>query len=262
MRRLGPLLALCTLWSCSLLVQFDPESQPCDSTGACLSGYTCVNNLCKAIDGGVLGDAGAGGGTGGGSGDAGCTVTRENCANGLDDDCDGQKDCADSDCAAQPCDDGNGCTTGETCSAMSRTCAGGTPRTCTTPGPCERDAGTCELDAGRCVYPAAVDGTSCGSTVSARCCTGSCINTTVGVGNCGGCGLACSTGQLCQSINQSLCGTEPIDTSARCTCGPGAACPKGQACTAGSCVPALATQCAPGEMVVTSSGTCQAYCRY
>ena len=47
---------------CSFIVQFDPESQPCDSAGQCSVGFTCVlepggdGGICKSgsSDGGVV----------------------------------------------------------------------------------------------------------------------------------------------------------------------------------------------------------------
>ncbi|MBU8900659.1 hypothetical protein DRW03_04900 [Corallococcus sp. H22C18031201] len=44
LRFLGPFVALC-LSACSLLVDFDPEGQPCDK-GQCLPGYVCQNDVC------------------------------------------------------------------------------------------------------------------------------------------------------------------------------------------------------------------------
>src|SRR3990167_8713163 len=103
---------------CSLLVQFDPESQPCDSANQCLAGYLCSDaGLCKASDAGMVVDAG---GT-----DASTCTTRETlCGDSNDNDCDGQRDCFDTDCMGQACDDRDLCTTGETCSGG--TCLRGT----------------------------------------------------------------------------------------------------------------------------------------
>lgn len=252
---LAALFALaCVASGCSFLVQFDPETQPCDSTGACLAGYACVDGLCKSLDGGAVPtDAGT---------DAGTCAARETvCGDGNDDDCDGKTDCADSDCAAQACDDGDACTVGETCNTLG-VCQRGTAKDCSTPAACQAARGTCEAGTGRCVYAALADGTSCGSIAAARCCGGQCINTTSSLTNCGGCGLACGTGQLCESINQSTCNVEPVDTSGRCTCATGVPCPMGQSCASGRCVPVLASHCAQGETIATAGGTCQPYCRY
>ncbi|MBL8914257.1 MAG: hypothetical protein JNM17_26365 [Archangium sp.] len=249
--------ALILASGCTLLTQFDPNSQPCDSAGECLPGFTCVNNVCKGGDAGTSfdGGGGGGGGTDGGGG------RETNCADGLDDDNDGARDCADSDCAAQACNDNDPCTVGDVC--MGTTCQRGTPKVCNTPpSPCQATNGTCEAGTGRCLHAPLSDGTSCGSRPADRCCGGTCVNTTLVTSNCGGCGLACAGGQLCQSINQSSCMMEPVDTSGRCSCGTGAACPMGQTCgTSGFCVPTSAANCATGQTMAMNPG-CQTYCRY
>lgn len=251
----GVLLALfvCVLPGCSLLVQFDPQTQPCDPAGACLSGYQCVDGLCLSTDAGGV-DAG--------EQDSGsCPAKETNCADGVDDDCDQLTDCADPDCEAQGCDDLNPCTTGNTCAGGS--CNRGTPVVCDMPpSPCMAQAGTCEAGTGRCLYASLADGVQCGTAAAARCCGGTCINTTLNTANCGGCGLSCGMGQVCQPINQSTCSIEPIDTSGRCSCNATTPCPRGQACTNGFCVPASATQCSPGQSVTTAGVSCTRYCRY
>jgi hypothetical protein len=60
-RILGWLAAL-SLSACSLITDFDPEGQPCDSQGQCLPGYVCRNKICEASP-----DAGTDGGTRGGN---------------------------------------------------------------------------------------------------------------------------------------------------------------------------------------------------
>jgi len=252
MRRFVLILAAVSSSGCSLLVHFDPESQPCDSAGECLAGYLCSDaGLCKATDGG----------TDGGGSDGSACVTRETaCGDRLDNDCDGQTDCADSDCGGVACDDRDACTTGETCSGGS--CPRGSPVVCTSTNPCQTAAGSCEAGTGRCIFASLADGTACGAGQAARCCAGTCINTTINTTNCGGCGLACATGQSCQSIDQSGCiATEPMNTSGRCTCATGVPCPGGQTCTNGRCVPQAATQCAPGQSLA-DAGLCTGYCRY
>lgn len=54
MGRLGLVLMLMVSTGCSLLVDFDPENQPCDSVGACLPGYTCIDEKCHTSDGGIV----------------------------------------------------------------------------------------------------------------------------------------------------------------------------------------------------------------
>ena len=248
---------------CSLLVQFDPETQPCDSQMACLTNvitdggvinYVCVDNRCRRSDGGVTTDAGAG--------DGGCTPTETVCGDGRDNDCDTFVDCADPDCNNSRCDDRNACTTGETCA--SNMCRNGTAVVCSnTTNPCRANAGACDTLTGACSFAPLADGTLCGAVTATRCCAGTCINTTVNPGNCGGCGLSCTSGQTCQAINMSGCITpEPIDTSARCTCAAGVACPPGQTCTNGLCKPTLASQCAAGQVVGDAGIACGGFCRY
>jgi len=50
--------------------------------------------------------------------------TETACDDGVDDDCDGLKDCADSDCNGQSCDDGNTNTTNDSCDVNTAQCVG------------------------------------------------------------------------------------------------------------------------------------------
>lgn len=249
MRWFVPILAAVIGSGCSLLVHFDPESQPCDSAGACLTGYFCSDaGLCQS-----RGDAGDN-----------CTATETACGDGADNDCDGAKDCADSDCGGLGCNDLNACTTGETCSGG--TCGRGSAVVCNTPppnSPCLNPNGSCEAGTGRCVYPTMADGSLCGAGQAVRCCAGTCVNLTISGPNCGGCGIACSGTQTCQPIEQSTCGVgEPANTSGRCGCAAGSACPNRQTCgTDGRCYPNAASDCAPSQQVA-DGGTCAPYCRY
>ncbi|WP_224366817.1 hypothetical protein [Hyalangium versicolor] len=54
------------LSACSLLSDFDPEGQPCDSQGQCLEDYACVDGKCVSSPGAVP-DGGRDGGTDGGT---------------------------------------------------------------------------------------------------------------------------------------------------------------------------------------------------
>lgn len=69
LRSLVPLVALWLgLSACSLLLDFDPEGQPCDDRNQCLEGYTCVDAGCTAdgtsgSDAGTRSDAGTDAGT-------------------------------------------------------------------------------------------------------------------------------------------------------------------------------------------------------
>ncbi len=255
------LLAWCS--GCSLLVQFDPETQPCDSAGACSAGYFCSDaGLCTSYDGGFDGqDAG--------NSDASvCTARETACGDGRDNDCDNQVDCADSDCGGVSCDDRDLCTTGEVCTGG--VCPRGTAVVCNSPpNACQAMTGSCVTSTGTCRYNPLADGTQCGTGAASRCCTGECIDTSADAMNCGGCGLACSGSQVCQPLDRLTCGAAS-GTSGRCTCTATAPCPTGvsdagsQTCntTAGHCRPASATQCAPGQLLSTDGGVCGAFCRY
>ncbi len=89
------------------------------------------------------------------------------CGNGLDDDCDGDLDCGDSDCAGQLCMEATACAGPGSCTLGVCTLQ---QNTCTSPGPCEKAAGaSCGADGG-CVYPSdpgqACDGGTCRSDKS------------------------------------------------------------------------------------------------
>lgn len=194
--------------------------------------------------------------------DGGCAARETLCGDGRDDDCDNQVDCADSDCLGQACDDRNLCTTGETCQANA--CGGGTMKTCTTPPDnCHVNTGSCVAATGECTYPARADGAACGPNPAQRCCGGACKDISSAATDCGGCGLACASGQTCKSVaNDTGCGL-PANTSGRCTCGTGAACPMAQTCSPiGTCRPNGPTTCAQGQLVADAGATCLPYCRY
>ncbi len=252
-------------FGCSFIVkeQFD-ESQPCDTGFMCAPGHVCVRNADG--DGGLCMDGGVAEDDGGLPDASTCTARETQCGDGRDNDCDNTTDCADSDCTGVACDDGDRCTTGEVCFGGS--CPRGTAITCNTPGQCQQMVGTCSPTTGVCVYPQLPDGTSCGAG-AARCCSGTCINTTLNGTHCGGCGLTCGASQVCQPIQSSGCvPSEPANTSGRCTCSaaPDAGCPNGQTCTNGVCYPSLPMQCSPGQgiQVTTAAdgGSCGFYCRY
>lgn len=246
--RLASLLVFTALSGCSLLVQFDPDSQPCEANGACLSTHTCINGICRP-----LADAGIDAGT--------CNATELNCADGLDDDCDGKADCLDADCNAKACSDGDACTTGEVCNGNS--CPRGTAKVCNSPAPCEAPIGTCVASTGQCTYTKKSDGALCGTSLAARCCAGVCANINSDAANCGGCGLSCGTGQACQDVGgNNSCG--PRETSGRCVCTGGGTCPMNQACnsTTGLCVPGFNSSCAANQNAVTADAGCPAFCAY
>lgn len=67
-----------------------------------------------------------------------CPATETECSDGIDDDCDGMSDCADSDCLGASCDDASVCTENDACAADG-TCTG-TAITCADENPCTDDA--------------------------------------------------------------------------------------------------------------------------
>ena len=87
-------------------------------------------------------------------------------------------------------------------------------------------------------------------------CGGRCVDPQTDQGNCGGCGVACAAGTLCQAGQcQALCATGQLDCGGVCTtvqsdlasCGAcGVACAPGQYCSAGACAATCALQLCDG----------------
>lgn len=89
-------------------------------------------------------------------------------------------------------------------------------------------------------------------------CAGGCVDTGSDPANCGGCGLACSTGTLCQAGScgcpggETLCGAFCVDTTIDTgNCGGcGTSCVSGASCNDGGCAcPANASTTCDGECV-------------
>lgn len=51
--RLVLVLLAVSIAGCSFLLDFDPEGQPCDVDGGCLTGYACVDATCQRTDAGT-----------------------------------------------------------------------------------------------------------------------------------------------------------------------------------------------------------------
>lgn len=138
---------------CSMGICVENECLLRADDSACEPGFVCDLDegctLATGVDGGP-----------------GCPATETSCTDGLDDDCDGDIDCADADCAGVSCDDGSACTEGDVCSAG--TC-GGTAIDCDDGNECTDDS--CDPDTGCTNDPntaACDDGTWCNGTDSCR----------------------------------------------------------------------------------------------
>ncbi len=105
----------------------------------------------------------------------GCPPVETACADGEDEDCDGQTDCEDPDCADATCDDGDACTEDDTCSAGACT---GTALECDDGNLCTDDA--CDPASG-CTFTnntaGCDDGDAC--TENDACSGGACAGTTL-----------------------------------------------------------------------------------
>jgi hypothetical protein len=183
----------------------------------CKQGQACdVTRGCHAVDGTDCKPQGA---------------TETICDDGVDDDCDGEIDCFDADCAGRACDDANECTTGETCEKS--TCGGGKALACDDGEPCTSDA--CDPKKGCVNAPrtsgACDDGNAC--TEGDQCVSGHCK---------GGAAVACD--------DKNPCTDDKCDSDTGCahvpnkaSCDDGDACTTGDTCAAGACKPGAAVAC-------------------
>jgi len=141
-----------------------------------------------------------------------CPAHETACTDGVDDDCDGMTDCADSDCNGAACDDGDACThtdrcatgacrgTSITCASsacMTRSCNGSATCTATPTAwgtACSIDTNPCTADlcdgSGTCIAWTIDDGTMMGDYYH-RCCGAGLVDIGADDGNCGGCGISC-----------------------------------------------------------------------
>lgn len=212
------------------------DTTPCANATSCdARGRTCNGGACLCPFGQGLPDGGG---------------TELSCADGVDNDCDGNADCADSNCANQTCN-----ANGRRCVGTVCTCTGGGTELCATPGDedcnglsdcadpscttgvsCGPNGRTCSA-AKQCICPFGqtretscgdgqdndCDGTSdcadgdcsgmqCSSTGGQNfCCGGSCASTNVN-GDCGYCSLKCGAGFTCSTVPQ----TSPAWSTCNC----------------------------------------------
>lgn len=221
--------------SCEVDTDCAVELEWCEGTVLCRSGG-CLCQDSPVSDAGpdtIVPDAGPDGPV--------CPATETACTDGLDDDCDGMADCADSDCLGASCDDGFFCTNEDKCGADGAcsdtvpTCpsfcsegtasceecmgdadcgavtfgawgaCGGFSGTCGESGTRSRPVMTPRCSAGTCT----VESTT-GSEACSRSTTGvSCGSTTTGsYGGCGGFSNACdTTGTQSRTITTRVCGS-------------------------------------------------------
>ena len=128
-----------------------------------------------------------------------------------------------------PCDDGNRCTTGETC--RTGACVGGIPVVCAPLDQCHR-AGECDPATGQCSQPAAAEGAPCDDanrcTRQDACLAGACVGdpvTCVAIDQCHEAGA-------CEPATGSCSRPAKADGT---PCDDGAFCTVSDACAAGVC---------------------------
>ncbi len=202
---------------------------PCRTDANCPSGQVCGANLKCDVGGGGAGSSDGGRVDGGGTvPDAGADFVFDagrgegtaggTCFDGRDNDNDGATDCADSDCATQPCRAPRGiCDAIETCVAGMTTCpADGFAPTTRTCGPA---AGCGD---GTLVQQSFCDGTgSCGTKVPVSCNGYACTA--------GACKTSCAGASDCDSLHRCS-GGRCVSSGVN-----GAACISSSDCTSGHC---------------------------
>ncbi|HEX4824348.1 MAG TPA: hypothetical protein VFV19_08550 [Candidatus Polarisedimenticolaceae bacterium] len=150
-----------------------------------------------------------------------------------------------------PCDDGNACTVGDTCS--SGVCSGGAPVVCAPLDQCH-SAGSCNPVSGTCSNPNRPDGTPCDDS---RLCTTAdvCVS-----GACSGTPVVCSPIDACHDAGTCNAATGSCSTPAKpdgTPCDDGNSCTAGDQCTSGTCAgtgPLLPADVGDGVMLSQSNG--------
>src|SRR5262249_10558833 len=141
-----------------------------------------------------------------------------------------------------PCDDGNACTTVDTCQAG--TCTGASPVVCTASDQCH-EAGVCNPSSGVCSNPAKPNGTACDD--GNACTTAETCRAGTGTG---ATPVACSAADQCHTAGVCAPSTGVCSNPAKPD---GAACDDGNACTtvdtcrAGTCTAGSPVMCAAAD---------------
>ena len=148
------------------------------------------------------------------------------------------------------CDDGNACTTADTCA--DGTCTAGTPVVCTAQDQCH-DVGTCNPATGVCSNPAKPNGTTCDDgnacTTVDTCEGGTCI---------AGTAVVCHAQDQCHDAGTCNPATGTCSNPAKAngtTCDDGNACTRTDTCQAGTCTGANPVTCAVPDQC-HDAGTC------
>lgn len=200
-----------------------PPGECYGNPGTCVSGQGCQYAIVPGLPCGAGGQCRS---------DGTCAPmdTEVRCDDGVDDDGDKLEDCADPDCDAQRCSDGNACTEDERCAGA--VCKGGSPKACNTPpAECFSGVGTCEPASGACSYT---------PTPGASCSGGECRVD-------GGCGpseqgAACANGIDDDGDSLKDC-ADPSCTDQSCS--DGNACTSGEVCGGGACTAGVSKVCPP-----------------
>jgi len=226
---------------------------------SCGSGPCAGQRVCLA-------DGEPGAPAGGGLTDCSGAAPIAEACDGVDNDCDGQTDeaacddgqpctkdscepatgCVNAPMVAQPCDDGDACTSGETCDDQG-VCAG-LPKDCDDKQACTKN--TCDPKTGGCAFPPLGDGDACddgdGCSVGETCTGGKCA---------GGVAKDCAdknpcTADACDKA-AGQCSNKPVADGGACE--DGDLCTENDTCTAGQCSAGKAKDCGGGNPCVNAS---------
>ncbi|HVY24897.1 MAG TPA: S8 family serine peptidase [Polyangiaceae bacterium] len=150
------------------------------------------------------------------------------------------------------CNDGDKCTSSDTCQAG--VCTGGTATACTASDQCH-DAGTCDAATGTCSNPAKPDDTACNDgskcTQSDTCQAGVCT---------GASAITCTASDQCHSAGTCDAATGVCSNPKKAdktACDDGNACTQTDTCQAGVCTGASPITCTASDQC-HSAGTCDA----
>jgi hypothetical protein len=186
-----------------------PNGTGCDDGNACTGGDRCQIGVCTGTTGVT------------------CTAQDQCHTAGT---CDPRTGTCSNPTAANgtPCNDGNACTTADSCHGGA--CSGAAV-TCTAQDQCHT-AGTCDPTSGACSNPASADGTTCND--GSACTTGDACHG----GTCSGTAVTCVAVDQCHNAGSCDPSSGVCSNPTRAdgsSCDDGNACTTGDACQAGAC---------------------------